>query len=337
MVELRVAYYEGVLLLYIYKYTNLLNGKIYVGQTNNPHLRRNGHRSSAFNSNDHSYNSAFHNALRKYGEENFQFEIIEEISDELGREYLNKREKYWISELHSLTTENGYNITTGGDGCRCGPRSFEECCKLSKLLTPEGIAEIQKMLVDGFQFFEIQAKYPQIKDSFLSNINTGLNFYNEKLDYPLLKKHSKFTKTVLDSIRQDIIKQLPYSQIMKKYNISLGYVSQINNGTRFRDEHYSYPLAEKKCNDDSYIESLYYDLLFSTQSSLALGKKYGKSKATITAINVGRNRHKKGYLYPLRGHLNENQKIWATLHSTVQTISGETESKDSIDTDPEKV
>lgn len=250
---------------------------------------------------------------------------------------LNEREKYWIKKLHSLTTENGYNITQGGDGCRVGPHSFEERCSMSKIFTQEEIEDIQRKLAEGHQFSEIQITYPQLSDSFISNINTGFNFYNEKSDYPLLKTHSKFTKQQLMDIRQDIINQIPYSQISNKYNISIGYISQINSGERFRDEHYHYPLAEKICNDDSYVEPLLYDLLFTSLSSIKLGKKYSKSKGTITAINVGRNRRKPDYLYPLRDNLEENQKIWNSLHPIVQTISGETESKNSIDTNSETV
>lgn len=324
-------------MLYIYKYTNLINGKIYVGQTNNPQLRQKGHRSSAFNPKDKSYAVPLHNAFRKYGEENFSFEIIEKVPDELGREYLNEREIYWIQELHSLTSEHGYNITKGGDGCHVGPKTFEECCAQSKLFIQKEIEDIQNKLIEGYQFFEIYELYPQMKDSFLSNINTGLNFYNEKLDYPLLKAHSRFSKNVLDELRQDIINQMPYSQIKKKYSISIGYISQINNGERFRDERYTYPLAEKKCNDDSYIEPLMYDLLFTDLSSIKLGEKYGKAKATITAINVGRNRRNPNYLYPLRDNLKENQIVWNSLNNIVQTISGETESSGPIDTGFETV
>lgn len=141
----------------------------------------------------------------------------------------------------------------------------------------------------------------------------------------------------MSQIRADIINQVPYSQISKKYNISIGYISQINNGTRFHDDNYTYPLAEKICNDDSYVAPLLYDLLFTNLSSIKLGEKYGKAKATITAINVGRNRKNPNYLYPLRDNLQKNQKIYNSLNNIVSTISGETESNSSIDTSSETV
>lgn len=50
-------------------------------------------------------------AIRKYGIENFNFDIIEECS----ADELNEREKYWISYYNSYG-ENGYNLTPGGDG-----------------------------------------------------------------------------------------------------------------------------------------------------------------------------------------------------------------------------
>jgi hypothetical protein len=44
------------------------------------------------------------------GLDNFQFEVIEKVDNDL----LNEREKYWISKLHSLAP-NGYNLSEGGD------------------------------------------------------------------------------------------------------------------------------------------------------------------------------------------------------------------------------
>ena len=55
---------------YIYKFINRINGKKYIGQTNNIENRYKAHLSS-------KRNDPFHNALRKYGIENFDFEVIE--------------------------------------------------------------------------------------------------------------------------------------------------------------------------------------------------------------------------------------------------------------------
>lgn len=51
----------------IYKYTNQINGKIYIGQSLNVEHRNMAHKSSAFNQNANDYNSRFHKAIRKYG------------------------------------------------------------------------------------------------------------------------------------------------------------------------------------------------------------------------------------------------------------------------------
>jgi len=90
----------------IYKTTNLVNGKIYVGQSkyNNPRYYGSGKRLAL--------------AIDKYGIENFKREIIEECNTQ---DELNEREKYWIKELNCRDRSIGYNITAGGDGGPGGP------------------------------------------------------------------------------------------------------------------------------------------------------------------------------------------------------------------------
>lgn len=92
----------------IYKITNLINQKIYVGQSNNIERRFAQHKSPYEQA---RYNDKpLYKAFEKYGIDNFKFEILEECSvDEL-----NQKECEWIQKLHSLTYEHGYNVTTGG-------------------------------------------------------------------------------------------------------------------------------------------------------------------------------------------------------------------------------
>lgn len=89
----------------IYKIQNLINGKIYIGQSVHIQARFNAHKSEARNGNTRP----LYNTIRKYGVENFSFEVIEECS----KEKLNEREIYWIKKYDSF--HNGYNLTPGGN------------------------------------------------------------------------------------------------------------------------------------------------------------------------------------------------------------------------------
>jgi len=86
----------------IYKITNNVNGKIYVGQElkYNPRYFGSGLVLIA--------------AIKKYGIENFQKEILENFIED--KEKLNEREIFWIKKLNSRDKKIGYNIASGGQG-----------------------------------------------------------------------------------------------------------------------------------------------------------------------------------------------------------------------------
>ena len=90
----------------IYKITNLINGKIYVGQTTKTIDQRFKEHCKTT-----SGCRALKNAIKKYGSGNFSIEIVEECDN---LDDLNVREKYWIKIYNSLVP-NGYNIQTGGE------------------------------------------------------------------------------------------------------------------------------------------------------------------------------------------------------------------------------
>lgn len=95
----------------IYQAINLINGKSYIGKTKTSLEKRKwGHLNNA----KKGVKSAFYNAIRKYGEENFKFIVIDELK--LHRSsVLNDKEKYYIF-LFNTIAPNGYNMTKGGDG-----------------------------------------------------------------------------------------------------------------------------------------------------------------------------------------------------------------------------
>ena len=94
---------------YIYKITNNLNGKIYVGKTlKTPELRLQEHIRDS--KTERCANRPLYRAFQKYGIENFSLETVEECKVE----NVNEREKHWIEVFGSF--KNGYNATVGGDG-----------------------------------------------------------------------------------------------------------------------------------------------------------------------------------------------------------------------------
>ena len=92
---------------YIYKITNDINQKIYIGKTEfSIEKRFKEHCQDAFR--DRNEKRPLYAAMRKYGIEHFHIEQIEETSNP------EEREKYWIEKYGSF--KNGYNATLGGDG-----------------------------------------------------------------------------------------------------------------------------------------------------------------------------------------------------------------------------
>ena len=92
----------------IYKITNKVNGKCYIGQSINIKKRLSQHKSQTYR-NIH-INKILYQAIKKYGIENFTFDIIEKCETNS----LDDREKYWIEYYDSYN--NGYNGTKGGKG-----------------------------------------------------------------------------------------------------------------------------------------------------------------------------------------------------------------------------
>lgn len=90
----------------VYKITNLINGKVYIGQTVDKLKRR---------VNRLQYNIFLKRAIKLYGMDNFELSIIENCFD---ISELNKREQFWISFYNSTNNQKGYNLQSGGKNCR---------------------------------------------------------------------------------------------------------------------------------------------------------------------------------------------------------------------------
>lgn len=92
----------------IYKIENLVNGKIYIGQSKHIKQRWSEHKKE-LKANKHA-NHYLQRAWNKYGEDNFSHIILEECDESC----LDEREKYYINLYNSFNSDAGYNLTDGG-------------------------------------------------------------------------------------------------------------------------------------------------------------------------------------------------------------------------------
>lgn len=99
----------------IYKYTNLINDKIYIGQTKNTLEQR------ALNGTNYKGSTYFYNAIQKYGWDNFKPEILKD--DIETAEEANIWEDYFIMLFNSTNPDVGYNLNRGGNNRNTSERT----------------------------------------------------------------------------------------------------------------------------------------------------------------------------------------------------------------------
>lgn len=209
----------------IYKITCNINNKVYIGQSVQIEQRFKNHIINYNNKNLKDYNTKFYRALRKYGIENFNFEIIEKLG---STDLLDEREIYWISFYDSF--KNGYNSTSGGgnvtDNCELHPNAKSSNEKILKLK--------EELLNTKISQYDLSIKY-KMTQSEISNINRGKRWAAlGKYEYPIRKEEARLSgennpKAVLtDSIILEIRKRYVNEtgkEIYKDYNTLCSYTT----------------------------------------------------------------------------------------------------------------
>ena len=147
----------------IYKFTNNINGKSYIGQSVNIERRYKEHK------NRKNENSLFHEAIKEYGFDSFDFSIVETCSIE----ELNDKEIFYIKEYNTLTP-NGYNASEGGHhGHPMSLSSIDDVSAIIFLLKNTDMTNI-----------EIGLLY-DVSDQTISDINNGRIWKNDSMTYPI--------------------------------------------------------------------------------------------------------------------------------------------------------
>lgn len=213
----------------IYCYTNTINGKMYVGQTLNPALRYSAHKSSYQNPNDKEYDSLLHRAFRKYGFENFQYEVLADDINDI--DLLNQLEIYYIKH-YNCKTPNGYNVEDGGKNCN-KPKTLEHRKKEiwgQAKLTEEEVIRLRK----AYQAKESPTEIYNNEYADKMHYNSFLNIWSGRR-YALIMpevfengRHTKLNAEIVKNIRQDRENEkLSYDKLAVKYGISKGTVADI--------------------------------------------------------------------------------------------------------------
>jgi hypothetical protein len=180
----------------IYKITNLLNNKIYVGKSelNNPNYYGSG--------------TYITRAIKKYGKENFKKEILFE-SEEYNLVLLNEKEIYWIEFLDSMNPDFGYNLHKGGTGL-----DREDAIKMWK--DPEGrkrrVKSISKNSLETWKDPEIRGRRIE---SFKKNWQDP-EFRIKKIESTKKAMNKPETRSKLSNTGKNLWKDPEYREKMMK-------------------------------------------------------------------------------------------------------------------------
>lgn len=214
----------------IYKITNKINGKAYIGKSSNIEKRWQYHLNN-YTSN-REYNKTLYKAFRKYGINNFSFEVLEELSDKYD-EQANEREQYWIKYYN--TFDFGYNMTEGGDGgktcdmqAKFGKLTREDVFyirnKYKECISPR--AEIYKQFKDriterGFEAIWQGQNWRDIMPEVYTEENKKKHILIERKRQGILRRRLSLDEILL--IRQRVFNGELISEIYKEYKDKYSY------------------------------------------------------------------------------------------------------------------
>ena len=192
----------------IYKIENLLNHKVYIGQTI-MNVKDRWYRHCESNGISEAEKAMpVKRAIIKYGKENFSFEVLETVP----KESLDDREKYWIDKFDSY--RNGYNATAGG---KSGSKSVS--------IPEEHWKDIVELYLAGFSLRAIGREFEVDKKT----ISTVL-----KIQGISIRKVRNYSYTSKERNRMvEMVKSgISRKEVCSIFKVSKSYLSQLINKTR---------------------------------------------------------------------------------------------------------
>lgn len=261
----------------IYKITNNMNSKVYIGQTCHPQKRWSAHQKTQ--------GTVLNSAINKYGVENFSFEILE------WTEEYNTRERHWIAYYNSYGLK-GYNMNAGGEG----QQRLDD-------ITLQGIRE--DLISSSLQIQEIAESW-DVSTGTASLINHGKAYYNDQYTYPLrhvktanltaedIKDWEHILMDYVDSTIDEASKELPCTRTLL-YMINAGKHGKSSGQHKYPIVPFSNILSP---GEVSMIEQ---EILTTKNSLTGIAKQFKRDRGTITNIKNGKHKYSTQNLeFPLR-------------------------------------
>ena len=278
----------------IYK-INFPNGKSYIGMSNSIKRRISEHNHS-------KQRNILYKVINKYGKIT-EFELLERISNN-NRDYMEERERHYISFYKTLITENGYNILKGGDSSnQIGVDNFN-----SKISEDE-LIKIKQFLAEDKMTIKQIAEYFSVSVKVIENINLGNTYVVKNQEYPIRKKKVITTKLSKEEIQEVIFllinTNVTQKEIAKNFQVTEEIIRKINKGEGlYYVEENSYPIRNKNTNRRKFsaeqIDLIILDLSNSILTQIEIAKKFNCARKLIGQINKGEKYFNKKYSYPIR-------------------------------------
>lgn len=213
------------MLFFVYGIYNKINGKIYIGKTKNFKLRISTHIRIAKSDSKIYGKFAIHNAIRKYGEDNFLYKILDTVKSE---EIAFDREKQWIKLLTELNYIL-YNLTDGGEGIVGLKFSEEHKRKLSE--SHMGQVAWNK----GLELSESHRKILSLAHIGKTPPNKGIPMSEEqKLKVAKNNGGSKLIPLQILEIRQLLKTDMTLKEIGIMYGVSKETIRRIKHNLMYR-------------------------------------------------------------------------------------------------------
>lgn len=265
---------------HVYKITNLVNNKIYIGQTNNLKRRFSEHI------NDKRKDNPIHRALKKYGKDNFTFEVLYH-----GEEY-NQKEIDLIDYYDTTNKSKGYNILSGGQD------SSGENNPMSKIDQEKANNIIVYLLETDLSYSEI-AKKLNIANTFVNHINVGESWRNDNLyTYPL--RQNRISNDIYFKIVESLkTTKLNFTKIGNLFKLERSVIQGINLGSTYKKDNLDYPIRKRYI--DLEIVNEIKDLLKNTSLYYKdIAKNMDTTISVVAKINYGQAWKDDNTVYPIR-------------------------------------